>query len=146
MPQITYPVPKFRFEVKFGNEVGRFTEVSGLETETEPIEYRDSGIPLDKGKSRIPGMKKYGNITLKKGVFAGDDSFKKFIEEIITDRTATRSITITLKDEESNSIVTWAVENAWATKYTGTDLKADANEIAIETLEIAHTGITVEFK
>lgn len=37
----------------------------------------------------------------------------------------------------------WTLTNAWPTKITGTDLKADANEVAIENIEIAHEGLTI---
>ncbi|MEO1385214.1 MAG: phage tail protein, partial [Bacteroidota bacterium] len=36
--------------------------------------------------------------------------------------------------------------NAWCMKIEGTDLKADGNEVAIESMEIVHEGLTVDFK
>jgi phage tail-like protein len=40
--------------------------------------------------------------------------------------------------------MTWKLANAWPTKITGTDLKSDASEVAVETLELAHEGLTIE--
>jgi phage tail-like protein len=40
--------------------------------------------------------------------------------------------------------MTWKIKNAWPAKVQSTDLKSDGNEVAIETLEIVHEGITME--
>src|SRR5688572_30782318 len=69
-----WPLPKFRFEVRFGHVAVAFQEVSGLDVESQPIEYRGgSGAAFSTVK--MPGIKKYGNITLKKGVFPKDGEF-----------------------------------------------------------------------
>lgn len=145
-----YPLPKFHFQVEWGDDfrIG-FTEVSGLDFETEPIEYRE-GNSKKYNKSKQPGLTKYSNVTLKRGTFQGDfDFFKEwqktyyFQEGNDTGSRYRRAVTIKMLDENHNPIITWVLENAWTTKVQSTDLKADANEIAIETMEMVHEGLTI---
>lgn len=55
-----------------------------------------------------------------------------------------RDITIKLLDENHDPVITWKVKNAWPTKVQSTDLKADGNEVAIESIEIVHEGLTIQ--
>lgn len=146
-----YPLPKFHFQVEWGSDfrIG-FTEVSGLDFETEVIEYRE-GNNKKYNKTKQPGLIKYSNITLKRGTFQGDfDFFKEwqktyyFQEGNDTGSMYRRSVTIKLLDENHSPIITWVLENAWPSKVQSTDLKADANEVAIETMELVHEGLTIQ--
>ncbi|NUQ23505.1 MAG: phage tail protein [Saprospiraceae bacterium] len=148
-----YPIPKFHFLVEWGEgfRVG-FTEVSGLDFETEVIEYRE-GSSKKYNKSKQPGLTKYSDITLKRGTFEGDLDFFNLWKESYyfqegnkTGSKYRRDITIKLLNEEHEPIVIWKLQNAWAKKVQSTDLKADANEVAIETMEICHEGLTVSDK
>lgn len=145
-----YPLPKFHFQVEWGDgfRIG-FTEVSGLDFETEVIEYRE-GNSKKYNKSKQPGLTKYSNVTLKRGTFQGDfDFFKEwqktyyFQEGNSTGSKFRRSVTIKLLDENHEPIMTWILENAWPSKVQSTDLKADANEVAVETMELVHEGLTI---
>ena len=69
-----YPIPKFHFQVEWGGAKIGFTEVTGLEVSTEVIEYRDGASP-EYHKMKMPGMQKFGNITLKRGTFKSDNEF-----------------------------------------------------------------------
>ncbi len=143
MAEISWPVPKFRFEVSWGgNDIG-FQEVSGIEMETEFIEYR-SGDDQTLLTLKVPGLKKNGNITLKKGYFQGDNALFEWWNDVQINPDRRETVTITMMDEENAPVFTWNVINAFPVKFTATDLKSDANEIAIETLELAHEGIEQE--
>ncbi len=151
--KIDYPLPKFHFKVAWGDKfrIG-FTEVSGLDFETEVIEYRE-GDSFTYNKKKQPGLTKYSNITLKRGIFHGDFDFynewKKtffFQEGDSTGSKYRRTITISLMDENHKPVIVWNLENAWPSKIQSTDLKADANEVAIETMEIVHEGLTMKDK
>ena len=72
MAQGDYPLPKFHFQIEWGGTVLGFTEVSGLDVETEPIEYRQ-GASLVYSKTKQPGLTKYSNITLNRGTFQSDN-------------------------------------------------------------------------
>ncbi|WP_103069635.1 phage tail protein [Aquimarina sediminis] len=145
-----YPLPKFHFLVEWGSDfrIG-FTEVSGLDFETEVIEYRE-GSSKKYNKTKQPGLTKYSNITMKRGTFEGDfDFFTEwqktyyFQEGNDTGSLYRRAVTIKLLNEKHEPIITWVLENAWPSKVQSTDLKADANEVAIETMELVHEGLTI---
>ena len=137
-----WPLPKFHFEVKWDSEVMSFQEVSGLDTEAQPIEYRHGDSP-EFSTIKIPGIKKYGNVTMKKGIFKSDNKFGDWYSEIKMNTIKRMPITISLLDEAGAPTMVWTLTNAWPTKITGPDLKSDGNEVAIETIEIFHEGITI---
>lgn len=145
-----YPIPKFHFQVNWGNDfrIG-FTEVSGLDFETEVIEYRE-GNSKRYNKTKQPGLTKFSNVTLKRGTFEGDYHFYKewrktyyFQEGNDTGSKYRRTVTIDLMNENHEPMITWKLLNAWPSKIQSTDLKADANEIAIETMELVHEGLEI---
>ena len=142
-----WPLPKFYFSVDIGG-VGDdlpFQEVSGLDTEAQPIEYR-AGNNKVWSTIKMPGLVKTGNVTLKKGVFAKDNKFWSWYEQIKLNTIKRQTVTIKLLDEGGKPTMVWKLANAWPTKITGTDLKSEGNEVAVETLEVAHEGLTIENK
>ncbi|WP_447987512.1 phage tail protein [Nitrospira sp. Nam74] len=137
-----WPLPKFHFQVKWDTTVMRFQEVSGLDTETQAIEYRHGDHPVF-STMKMPGIKKFGNITMKKGIFKSDNKFWDWYNQIKMNTIKRVPVTISLLDEAGGATMTWTLANAWPTKISGTDLKADGNEVAIESIEIAHEGLTI---
>ena len=137
-----WPIPKFHFEVKWDSNVMSFQEVSGLDVEAQPIEYRAGDSPVFSTIS-MPGLKKYSNITMKKGVFKSDNKFWDWFNQIKMNTIKRIPITISLLDESGSPTMVWTLTNAYPTKITGTDLKSDGNEVAVETIEIAHEGLTI---
>ena len=138
-----YPLPKFHFEVQWGGTRIGFTDVTGLEVTTEKIEYRD-GASKEYHKVRMPGMQTFGDLTLKRGVFAGDNEYYEWWNSVSLNTIERRDITISLLNENHEPTVVWKVKKAWPTKVTSTDLNASGNETAIETLVITHEGLTME--
>jgi phage tail-like protein len=138
-----WPLPKFHFQVKWDDSEVAFQEVSGLDIETEPLEYRAGNSPVF-STVKMPGMIKSGNVTMKKGVFATDNGLWDWFSEIKMNIIKRKAVTISLLDEEHNPTMVWKLANAFPVKITSTDLKAEGNEVAIETLEIAHEGLTIE--
>jgi phage tail-like protein len=122
-----------------------FQEVSGLDIEAQPIEYRH-GDSKDFSVLKMPGIKKSGNVTMKKGVFKSDNKFWDWFKQIKMNTVKRVPVTISLLDEGGAATMTWTLANAWPTKITGTDLKSDGNEVAVESIEIAHEGLTIENK
>ncbi len=143
MAEAQWPIPKFHFRVEWaGNDIG-FQEVTGLSLETQFIEYR-AGNDGTFFTQKIPGLKKNSNITLKKGLFHGDNAFWDWFLDVQTNPERRETVTISLLDEEGNPVFVWTVVNAFPVKVSAPDLKSDANEIAVETIELAHEGITQE--
>ncbi|MEQ9405956.1 MAG: phage tail protein [Cyclobacteriaceae bacterium] len=139
-----WPMPKFRFSVDWGTikQNIAFQEVSGLEAETQVIEYRASNSTVF-STVKMPGIAKYGNVTMKRGVFAKDNSFWSWYNQIKMNTIKRQSVVIKLLDENGKPTMTWTLKNAWPTKITGTDLKSDGNEVAVDTIELAHEGLTI---
>ena len=142
---MAYPLPVFHFSVDWGGTQAAFAEVTGLNIETQVIEYRD-GLSPEYSTIKMPGLKKYGNITLKRGVFADDNEYYEWLSKIKLNTAERRDIVISLLDEEHQPVMTWKVLNAWPTKITSPDLKANGNEAAMEGIEIAHEGLVIEGK
>jgi phage tail-like protein len=138
-----YPIPKFHFQVEWGGSKIGFSEVTGLEVSTDVIEYREGSSP-EYHKIKMPGMQKFSNITMKRGTFKGDNEFYLWFNTIALNTIERRNLIISLMNEKHEPVVVWKVKNAFPVKVQSTDLKADGNEVAIETIEIAHEGLTIQ--
>lgn len=138
-----YPLPKFHFRVEWGGAKIGFSEVSGLSVETEVAEYRDGNSP-EFHKIKMPGMQKFGNITLKRGIFQGDNDFFKWWKTVALNTIERRDVTISLLNENHEPVAVWKIKNAWPSKVQSTDLKSDDNGVAIETIELVHEGLVMQ--
>lgn len=139
-----WPLPSFYFKVSV-TDVGDIScsEVSGLETEYDMIEYRAGDSPIFT-KQKMPGMRKASDVTLKKGVFKDDKAMWDWINSIKLNTIKRATVTISLLDESGKPVKTWELTNAWPKKITVEGFKADGNTAAIETLILAHEGVTVK--
>jgi len=136
------PYKAFNFLVEIdGMTVAAFCEVSGLVSETDVIEYRAGSDTTTVRK--LPGLTKYANIVLKRGVTQDSQlrDWRKAIEQGTVQR---RNGAIILLDDERSPVVRWQFRDGWITKYEGPALNAKANDVAIETIEIAHEGLTID--
>jgi phage tail-like protein len=141
---MAYPLPKFHFLVKWDPGVrAGFTEVTGLDMQIEAIEYREGSSP-EYSKVKMPGMRKFSNITLKRGTVAGDSDFYKWVQNINLDAAVERrDITISLLDETHAPVMSWKAKQAFPVKLAASDLKSDGNEVAIESIELVHEGLSL---
>lgn len=139
-----WPLVRFQFSVAFDNKTDiLFQEVTGLTTEVTPIEYRAAGKNQAWTVIKMPGLAKYGNVTLKKGSFKGDKNLWTKYSAIKMNTYKRMSIVISLLDEAGEPAMSWTLLNAFPCKMIFADMKSDANEPAIETMELAHEGITL---
>ncbi|WP_125140270.1 phage tail protein [Clostridium transplantifaecale] len=138
-----YPGAKFRFKLDIdGLEAGRFSEVSGFDAAIEPIENREGDMAAE-NPMRVAGLRKYGNITLKNGMLEGKAAYG-WIEKGMAGEVERKTVTVSLLDEMRNEVAVWKIINAWPAKYSAPDFNAASCEIAIESLELAHEGISRE--
>ncbi len=146
-PVRTYPLPKFHFSVNWGGTRMGFTEVSGLEAATTVIEYREGSSPRY-NKTKQPGMTKYGNIILKRGLFVGDLEFFTWWQKtyFFQEQSASfrRTIGIELLNEEHKPVFTWELANAWPCRVKWGELNAEENQVMLEELEITHEGLVLQ--
>ncbi|MGE3107543.1 MAG: phage tail protein [Phycisphaerales bacterium] len=144
----TDPYPALNFQVVItgvlddGSSVrGSFSEVSGLDVEITPIEYRNGSEDITPRK--LPGLKKFTNITLKRGI-TGDLTFWNWIKSALDGNVQRADGAIILLDESRQPVMSWRFRRAWPCRLSGPGLNAKNNEVAIETLEICHEGLSIE--
>tara|TARA_B110000902_G_scaffold253441_1_gene316091 strand:- start:1408 stop:1878 length:471 start_codon:yes stop_codon:yes gene_type:complete len=136
-----WPLPKFYFSVDIGDFTDLpFQEVSGLDVETEAIEYRHGNSSV-MSAIKMPGMFKFSDVTFKKGVFDGDNQFYEWISSISLNTFERVTITIRLLDEDGAPSMTWTLLNAFPLKVTPTDMNSQSSEAGIETIVFAHEGL-----
>lgn len=138
-----WPLPGFYFKVEIDG-IGEIAckEISGLDIEAQIIEYRHGNSQVF-STIKGPGVKKAGNVSLKKGVFVNDNKFWDWLNRTKLNTIERKKVTISLLDEEGNPAMVWMLANAWPTKITGVSLKSDGNEAAVESLDMAHEGLTI---
>ncbi len=120
---------------------GSFTEVSGLEVEVPAIEYRNGSEDITVRK--VPGLKKFANISLKRGI-TGDVDFWNWITEAMNGHVHRTEGSIMLLDENRREVMRWNFVRGWPCKFTGPSFNAANNEIAMETLEICVENLEID--
>jgi phage tail-like protein len=132
----------FHFKVAFANSAdeqdNRFQEVSGLSAEITVEEYREGGV--NHHPHRLPTGTRFNNLVLKRGHISGTDVAawcRKAVENFVFEPT---DVDISLLDEKHEPLAHWSFTGAWPVKWSLSDLKAQENALAIESLELAHRG------
>ncbi|RZL49321.1 MAG: phage tail protein [Pedobacter sp.] len=141
MPQTA--ISRYHFTVDWGGSRIGFAEVSGLDIEIEVVSQRDGSSSVDSEK-RFPGLRKFSNITLKRAILKGDNEFYDWINTKQNSKIERRNLTVKLLDENHEPIIIWLIKDAFPIKYSGPILVSNSSEIAMETLELTHEGITIE--
>lgn len=140
----TYPIPVFHYKVSWNNQDIGFSDVSGLTQETQPIEYRDGLMSGNTVPLKRPGLKKVNNITLKRGIVEQNNDLFNWFNNNGAPNVERRDITISLLNDEGNPVMVWNISQAWPIKLEGPGLKATGNEVAIESIELVHEGISLK--
>jgi phage tail-like protein len=137
--QIPDPYGNFNFLVEIdGIARAAFQEVSGFDSTIDVIEHREGGENTTLRK--LPGMTKYSNISLKWGI-TDDQELYQWHRQIVQGDILRRNGSIVLLDRAGGEVARWNFYRAWPTKYDGPDFNAEGNDVAIETLELAHEGV-----
>jgi phage tail-like protein len=137
---VSDPYRGFRFRVEIdGIIVGGFSEVAGIQRETQVEEVREGGV--NDHVHKLPKETKSPNLVLKRG-FTDADALWRWHGDVVAGRIERRTVHVILIDAEGNDAWRWSFENAFPVKWGGVDLKADSNAVAFESIELAHTGFT----
>src|SRR3954451_5198130 len=101
------PFSAFNFLVTIDGVVDRagFSEVSGLSIETDVMEYRTGGGDITVRK--LPGLKEFGNIVLKRGV-TPDTKLWEWRKQVLDGQTERHTGSIPLLDEARQPALEWA--------------------------------------
>jgi phage tail-like protein len=142
MPVVTEPylVSNFRVEIDSITSA-TFNEVLGLDVSVDIVDYRNGAtVPL--APEKLPGLMHYPNITLKRGLTQNVDLWD-WVKNILNGVSDKRSVAIVLQDAQHNDVIRWTLTNAWPCRWSGPVLNAGSSDVAIESLEICHEGLTL---
>lgn len=138
------PYGQFNFLIEIdGVTTAGFSEASGLTSDTNIMEYRNGSEPLPSTVRKLPGLIKFGNITLKRG-YTQDITLWTWRQTVLNGTPQRTTGTVTLLDEARNPVLSWTFTQGWPTKLEGPGLNGKTSEVAVEILEIAHEGLTVQ--
>lgn len=133
------PYGAFNFLVEIdGVDVAGFSEVSGLESETDIIEYR-TGDEVGTVR-KLAGLSKNHNVTLKRGVTDSTELWD-WRKSVIDGQLERRSVSIVLLDHSRSEVARWNLYEAWPCRWEGPEFNAKTSEVAVESIEICHEGI-----
>ena len=133
------PYLSFRFKVEIDDLIiAGFSEVQGLQRETETEDYQEGGV--NDYVHKLPKTTKQSNITLKRGL-TDSDTLWKWHQDVVDGKFKRKSGRIILQDSEGNEKWHWTFKGAYPVKWIGPDFKTDSGAVAIESLEITHNGI-----
>ncbi len=137
------PYRSFNFQLQIDNvPLGAFSEVSGLTADGDAVDYRE-GTDISPNVRKLTGLRKYTNVTLKRG-YTKDLSLWQWHTNIVNGVADRRNVTIVLMNEARQPVLRWHIDSAWVNKIEGPSFRASGNEVAMESVELVHEGLTVE--
>ena len=137
------PYRTFNFQLEIDSvPLGAFSEASGLTAEGDAVDYRE-GTDQQQNVRKLTGLRKYTNITLKRG-YTQDKALWRWYNNIVNGQPDRRDVTVVLMNEARQPVLRWHAESAWVNKIEGPSFKAAGNEIAMESVELVHEGLTIE--
>ena len=143
MPKRDDPFLGFNFLVELGGEAAAgFSEVHIGAARVELVEYREGGDRVNAVR-KLPGLARYDNVVLTRGI-AGDTTLWAWFDGVRDGSRDARDVRIVLLDEQRNAVARWLLRGALPVKYEAPTLRAAGNEVAIETLELAHERLEFE--
>lgn len=135
------PFATLRFHVEVGEiKEAAFSECSGLQAETEVFPYEEGG--LNSTVHQLPVRTKFSNVTLKRGVASSNELWDWYYK-VITGTVERKDVSIILYGCDYNEVMRWNLTDAFPVKWVGPNFVASDNNVAVETLELAHEGIEV---
>ncbi|HET9809270.1 MAG TPA: phage tail protein [Candidatus Limnocylindria bacterium] len=130
----------FQVAITFdGMATAYFRSVAGLSVEIEVVEFREGG--QNEVTHKLPGRVKYPNLVLKQGFTGSAGDLLKWTLRIAAGTPEAKNGSIAVYDAKGQPVATYTIANAWPVKWEGPDFDASSNEVAIETIEIAHEGL-----
>ncbi len=137
------PYLNFNFLVQIdGDTVAGFREADLPEARIEVAAYRE-GNERPNTVRRLPGRVEYGPLVLRRG-FAGDRTLFQWWRDVADGNLGRRNVVIILRDQSGRDVARWAFRDAMPTKYSGPSFRAQGNEVAIESIELAVESMELE--
>jgi phage tail-like protein len=137
------PFKNYSFLVEIdGIASSAFKSVSGLAAEAEVIEYREGSDPVSSSR-KLPGRVRYPNVRLSRGLTTSRDLWDWW-RTVVDGTVERRNVAITLLDDSRTPVLRWLLREAWVAKFEGPEFDASKNEVAIETIELAHERLELD--
>ena len=136
-----FTATNFRVEIE-GIVASAFLAVSSIEADVAVVDYR-TGSDRAPGPRKLPGETNFSNIVLKRGM-TRDLSLWNWMQDTLNGTVSRRSVSILLLNDAGEEVLRFNFRDAWPLKWSGPNLDASASDVAIETLEIAHEGLSIE--
>ncbi|MFK7940848.1 MAG: phage tail protein [Roseovarius sp.] len=141
--QIMWPLSPFRFEVDLAGQTAVFQEVSGINVEAQVIEYRaETSKPFS--AAALPSRTQSNVATLKHGSMAHGHAFWDWYTQAQMNSITPQTVTIRLLDEDDHTVMRWVLSQAWPTSVSTAGMTSHGTGVAIESIELAHTGLTID--
>jgi phage tail-like protein len=135
------PYRAYNFMVEIdGVTLAGFSEVTGVSTDGDVISYRE-GADIQLSVRQLPGLRKFANIVCKRG-YTTNRELWQWRKNILDGREDRRNGAIVLLSETRERVMEWRFQNAWPSKYDGASLNAGTSEVAVETIEFCHEGLS----
>ena len=115
----------------------------GLHARTEPIKYRE-GSSQSAQTINVPRLKVNSAVIPKRGLMPNDNAFFQWYNTVRAGTVEKRDVVVSLLNDENEPVMLWKLHEAWPVAIEAPTFSAMASEVAIETLELAHGGISVE--
>jgi phage tail-like protein len=111
-----------------------------LQVEMDVMDYQEGG---NNGfVHRLPGFTKITNLTLKRGMTSSNE-FYKWFADVASGNFTRRNVTVVMYDASGTELMKWNFTNAYPVKWIGPQFRSTESAAAIETLELAHEGMTL---
>lgn len=137
------PFKNYSFLVEIdGIASSAFKSVSGLAAEAEVIEYREGSDPVSSSR-KLPGRVRYPNVRLSRGLTTSRDLWDWW-ETVVNGTVERRNVAITLLDDSRTPVLRWLLRDAWVAKFEAPEFDASKNEVAIESIELAHERLELD--
>jgi phage tail-like protein len=141
-PTRNRPSSGFSILVEIDGVGSVFTEVESLGSESEVVEALEGGLNLE-GGLKLPGRVRFPNVTLRRGL-TSDRTLWDWRQAVVEGGSYRREVVIALLDAAGRPFLRWRLHGAWPAKWELAELDASKNELAIETVELAHDGLELE--
>jgi phage tail-like protein len=129
---------RFKVVIDGFGSLGDWTKCDGIAVEYDVMEYREGG---ENGfVHRLPGRAKYQNIKLTRPI----DRYSLLVAKWVATIEGSfhrQTAEITVLDLAGDTVASWNLIGAYPAKWTGPSLDVSGNQVATETLELAHHGI-----
>ncbi len=143
-PRVADPEGNFMFYLVLGGSttpVAQFKEASGLKSSTAIFEIEEGG--MNHRVHKLPGQSRWDNIVLRYGV-SSDTQLAQWRNEILSDEFAKRkSGSIVMMTTAGEEVRRYNFTDGWPVAWEGPHFAADSAEVAVEMVEIAHSGIQI---